>query len=274
MPDSGANRRSHPAVILVATDLSELDRLMPFALEQAAQTGARLILLHAIASSAALSVDAVGMPYFDPSAALEFADKALGPWCEAAHRRGIACDGLVREGHATQQIEDAVRQFQADRVLLGTRSRSRLGKMLLGSVAEQVLRSVNLPVITVGPEAHLAVDTSDEGTYRAACHHTQRDLSPERGACLPNGRQPERKTGFAARATAHRNEERAQGLAHSAARLGRHARTAALAEETSAGCCLAVEPVVVHGNPSIEILPRLSSASQPDRSGRDPPLGL
>jgi len=27
-----------------------------------------------------------------------------------------------------------------------------------------------------------------------------------------------------------------------------------LAEETSAGCCLAVEPVVVHGNPSIEIL--------------------
>jgi nucleotide-binding universal stress UspA family protein len=31
-----------------------------------------------------------------------------------------------------------------------------------------------------------------------------------------------------------------------------------LAEETSAGCCLAVEPVVVHGNPAIEILAEAS----------------
>jgi nucleotide-binding universal stress UspA family protein len=34
--------------------------------------------------------------------------------------------------------------------------------MLLGSVAEQVLRSVNLPVITVGPEAHLPVQCGYE----------------------------------------------------------------------------------------------------------------
>ena len=33
--------------------------------------------------------------------------------------------------------------------------------MFLGSVAEQVLRSVNLPVITVGPEAHLLVENVD-----------------------------------------------------------------------------------------------------------------
>ena len=162
MTDSGANRWTRPAVILVATDLSDLDRLMPFALEQAAQTGARLLLLHAIASSTSLSVDAVGMPYYDPSAALEFAEKSLKPWCQASRRRDIVCDGLVREGRAVQQIATVARQFNADRILLGTRSRSRLGKLLLGSVAEQVLRSVNLPVITVGPEAHLAVRSGYE----------------------------------------------------------------------------------------------------------------
>ena len=64
----------------------------------------------------------------------------------------------------------AVRQFQADRVLLGTRSRSKLGKLLLGSVAEQVLRSVNLPVITVGPEAHLPV--AGDGQERVVLHAT------------------------------------------------------------------------------------------------------
>ncbi len=128
MTDFGVSRWTHPAVILVATDLSDLDRLMPFALHRRPKAGARLILLHAIASSAAMSVDAVGMPYYDPSAALAFAEKELKPWCEAARRHNIACDALVREGHAMQQIATAARQFQADRILLGTRSRGRLGR--------------------------------------------------------------------------------------------------------------------------------------------------
>jgi hypothetical protein len=54
MPDSGPQIAQdlwpRPAVILVATDLTELDRLVPFAFEQAAETGAQLILLHVIAS--------------------------------------------------------------------------------------------------------------------------------------------------------------------------------------------------------------------------------
>ncbi len=93
----------------------------------------------------------------------------LRPWCEVAARRGIRCDALVREGHPTQQIAAAVRQFHVDRVLLGTRSRSKLGRLLIGSVAEQVLRSVYLPVITVGPEAHLPVDRGGE---RVVLHAT------------------------------------------------------------------------------------------------------
>ena len=160
-PDAGMARWIHPAAILVATDLSDLDRLMPFAFEQASEAGARLILLHVLASTAAISADAAGMPYYDPAGALEFAAKTLEPWCALARRQNIACDALVREGQPARQIEASILQFQADRVLLGTRSRSRLGKMLVGSVAEQVLRSVNLPVMTVGPEAHLLVEDGD-----------------------------------------------------------------------------------------------------------------
>ena len=169
MRDSDTGRWTHPATILVATDLSDLDHLMPFALEQAGETGARLILLHVLPSAAAITADASGMPYYDTVGALEIAEQMLRPWCEAGRRRGIRCDALVREGHATQQIAAAVRQFQADRVLLGTRSRSKIGKLLLGSVAEQVLRSVYLPVITVGPEAHLPVDSGEE---RVVLHAT------------------------------------------------------------------------------------------------------
>ncbi len=66
----------------------------------------------------------------------------------------VHCEVLVREGAASQQILSVVRQRQIDRVLLGTRSRGKWGKLLLGSVAEQVLRSVPVPVLTLGPEAH------------------------------------------------------------------------------------------------------------------------
>ena len=50
-------------------------RLMPFALEQASEAGARLILLHVIATLAAFRADAAGMPYYDPAGALDFAAK-------------------------------------------------------------------------------------------------------------------------------------------------------------------------------------------------------
>jgi len=143
--------------VIAATDLNDLERLMPFAFAQAGETGARLILMHVIGSSEGMAVDPVGMPYYDPTAALEFAAKSLEHWREIARQRQITCDILLREGNAAQQIAEAVRQFKADRIVLGTRSRSKVSKLLLGSVAEQVLRSVHLPVITVGPEAHLAV---------------------------------------------------------------------------------------------------------------------
>lgn len=256
MADSGTNRWAHPAVILVATDLSDLDRLMPFALAQAAETGARLILLHAIASSAAISVDAVGMPYYDPSAVLEFAEKELKPWCEAARRRNIACHGLVREGHATEQIVAAVRQFKADRILLGTRSRSKLGKLLLGSVAEQVLRSVKLPVFTVGPEAHLPV-------HRGLEEHVVLHATTLRETSRPSAALAcQMAAGMSAKLVLLNVLPPEDEMLHSGLPTGVNSAAMRelriLAEETAAGCCLDIEPVVVHGNPSIEILAEAS----------------
>ena len=160
IPASVMTHWIHPAVLLVGTDLSDLDRLMPFAFEQATQTGARLLFLHVISASADYTADLAGMPFYDPAAALQYAARELEPVCAMARHSKIPCEALLREGNPADQIGAVARQFKADRVLLGTRSRSKLGKLLLGSVAEQVLRSVNLPVITVGPEAHLPVDAS------------------------------------------------------------------------------------------------------------------
>jgi nucleotide-binding universal stress UspA family protein len=251
MRDSEAYRWTHPGTILVATDLSDLDHLMPFAFQQASDAGAHIILLHVLTTTSALTADAVGMPYYDTAGALEIAEQVMHPWCEAATRRGIHCDILAREGRPTEQIAAAIRQFHVDCVLVGTRSRSKLGKLLIGSVAEQVLRSVYLPVITVGPEAHLPVDPDEE---RVVLHATTLRETSRPSAAL------------ACQAATAQNAKLV--LLHvlppipQMERNGQHTEMAAaaklelrlLASQVGADCCSAVEPIVVHGNPSIEIL--------------------
>jgi len=255
-PDATLARWIHPSVILVATDLNDLDRLMPFAFEQARQTGARLLLLHVVAAAGTMASDAAGMPYYDPASALDFAAKELEPVCALALKQNLSCAALVRAGNPAHEIEAAARQFQADRVLLGTRSRSKLGKLLLGSVAEQVLRSVNLPVITVGPEAHLPEDRSlhepivlHATTLREASRPSAAlacQIAIGQGAklvlihVLPPSDTPSEKSGRSG-----------QPAALDSAALQELRR---LATDTGAACGAVVEPFVVHGTPSIEIL--------------------
>jgi nucleotide-binding universal stress UspA family protein len=158
MADSGNHRPSHPATILVATNLSDLSRLMPHALSMAAETGAQLLLLHVLPVAPVFTANASGMPCYDHDGAFSCASSMLEPWCAQARELGIPCTALLREGSPiSREIFEVVRRFRPDCLLLGTRSLSRLGKLFFGSVAEQVLRSVNLPVFTVGPEVHLPI---------------------------------------------------------------------------------------------------------------------
>jgi nucleotide-binding universal stress UspA family protein len=178
-----------------------------------------------------------------------------------AREQNIPCDALAREGHPVQQIAIAARQFQADRVLLGTRSRSKLGKLLLGSVAEQVLRSVNLPVITVGPEAHLPVESSSRD--RVVLHATTlRETSRPSAAlaCHIAASQGARLVLLHVLPPMDEPSSDATGRSGQPSSLDSAAlhELRILAAETASDCGTAVEPHVVHGNPSIEILAEAS----------------
>ncbi len=252
MPEPGLNRWTHPSVILVATDLSDLDRLGPIALDQGAQTGARLILLHVISAVEAMAADATGMPYYDPAGALDSAARRIECFCEIARFQGLACDGLVREGNVAQQVLAAARQFHADRVVLGTRSRGKVSKLLLGSVAEQVLRSVNLPVITVGPEAHLAVGSS--GLQRVVLHATTLREASRSSAALACQMASILDAKLVLLHVLPPIIEMQQGGLPTGLDSAAIRELQNLAEETSRNFKVPVQPAVIHGNPAIEIL--------------------
>jgi nucleotide-binding universal stress UspA family protein len=252
MPETVANRWSQPSLVLVATDLSDLDRLMPFALEEAADTGARLILMHVVSSADSIATDAAGMPYYDPAGALDLAEKALEPCCEIARKRGIICEKVIREGQPAQQILTVARQFHADRILLGTRSRGKVSKLLIGSVAEQVLRSVNIPVITVGPEARLPVAGSQP--QRVVLHATTlREASRPSAVLAGHIASVLGASLILLHVLPPVSDMRHKGLP-TALDSAAMQELGTLAAEITRDTDVHVETKIAHGNPSIEIL--------------------
>lgn len=252
MTEAGSNRLTHPAAILVATNLSDLHRLMPFAIQMACETGARLQLLHILSKWAEFTADATGMPYYGREGAFSCASNMLDPWCERARKLGVQCTVVVREGSPVRQITTAVRQFQPDRLLLGTRSQRRLGKLFLGSVAEQVLRSVNLPVFTVGPEAHLSMEES--GCQRTVLFATTLGEGHQANAALACQLAASQKARLMLLNVLPATEEELRPGWSNILDSTISYEMQQLAQRIGDGSCTEVDIKVVHGYPAIEIL--------------------
>jgi nucleotide-binding universal stress UspA family protein len=156
-----------PEKILVATDLDDLEYLMPHAAAQARACGAALTLAHVIPPGEALPLDASAIPYLDVSALRSAAMQVLDPAAQPLRDSGIPCDVMVVEGHPSDQIRTLAHQTGAGRILAGTHGRRHLKRFFLGSVAHDILRAADVPVCTIGPHAHTA---SSFGAPRRILH--------------------------------------------------------------------------------------------------------
>ena len=65
----------------------------------------------------------------------------------------ICTTTLVAEGAVASEVQQAIDKFHIDLLVIGTRGRTGFGKLLMGSIAEEIFRSVTCPVLTVGPQA-------------------------------------------------------------------------------------------------------------------------
>jgi nucleotide-binding universal stress UspA family protein len=63
--------------------------------------------------------------------------------------RGIRVQIRVRTGAAVQEILAAAREYAADLIAMTTHGRSGLSRLVLGSVAESVLRLADVPILTM-----------------------------------------------------------------------------------------------------------------------------
>ncbi len=61
----------------------------------------------------------------------------------------LAAVGETRSGVAAYEILDFAKQFGADLIVMGTHGRTGFGHLLMGSVAEIVLKKAPVPVMVV-----------------------------------------------------------------------------------------------------------------------------
>jgi nucleotide-binding universal stress UspA family protein len=68
--------------------------------------------------------------------------------------QSIEHEVVIGEGNTREVMSNLIEQKEIDLIVLGTRGRTGLGKVILGSVAEQILRQSPCPVLTVGPHVN------------------------------------------------------------------------------------------------------------------------
>jgi nucleotide-binding universal stress UspA family protein len=138
--------------ILFATDFSQAaDAAAPIAIQIARRYGAKVYGVH--------------VNRFDdytataPNAWAAMAEAAEKETKEDAARlnkqlQGVEHEVVIAEGNIWQVMSNIIEQKEIDLIVLGTRGRTGLGKVILGSVAEQILRQAPCPVLTVGPQVN------------------------------------------------------------------------------------------------------------------------
>lgn len=135
--------------LLVATDFSaDADQALDYAIALAIPLQARVTLLHAISAVFWGTGDVAMAPpteYFD---ALETeAQQQIEQACTRVREAGLEGETIVVYGVPFECIITAARHHNIDLIVMGTHGRTGLRHVLLGSVAERVVRLAPCPVL-------------------------------------------------------------------------------------------------------------------------------
>ena len=139
--------------VLLATDLSEASMdATRYAISLAARYGGKLYAAHVI------SPDALALAHPEALDRIlketnDYTECTLDELLAPARRQGLPCEALVGVGDITNVLAEFVEKYKADLVVVGTSGRAGLGKVFLGSVAEEIIRDAACPVLTVGANA-------------------------------------------------------------------------------------------------------------------------
>lgn len=166
--------------ILFLSDFSDASELaLPFALNLARQYESKILALHVLTP--------FPLAYASPESAgatLEAMENGAQEGREQLESRLLGLDHqtiLMRSTSVWSAVDNAVHESSIDLVVLGTHGRTGALKLLMGSVAEEIFRKCDKPVLTIGPAVRNGMHNG--GRFHAILYAT--DFSREAEAAAP-----------------------------------------------------------------------------------------
>jgi nucleotide-binding universal stress UspA family protein len=140
--------------MLCASDFSPASRpALGLAQELARALKAKLILFHAYEPSVPIGNGG----YLPPSvmhemltATRDAAAQSLKRLARSPQAKHVRISTLLAEGPAATAIVRAAKKNRVDLVVMGTHGRTGVRRLLMGSVADRVIRTASCPVLVVG----------------------------------------------------------------------------------------------------------------------------
>lgn len=165
--------------ILFATDLSAAaEKALPYAVVIAHRYSAKLFAVHVAADPVYPYAPAADWPKLaeNDEAVRRKARRDLD-----VRLHSVSHETIFRSGNVWETIERIIADNQIDMLVLGTRGRTGIEKVLLGSVAEEIFRQSACPVVTVGP--HVTGNSRNTAQLSRLLYGT--DFSAESLAAAP-----------------------------------------------------------------------------------------
>ena len=170
--------------IVMATDFSTVSqRALEYALAIARRYGSEISVVHAISPEPRDPVPLEPLPR-ELNRKLLDAEQKMRRLEQESHLKDIAYHTVLQQGPVWDVISSIIERDHPGLLVLGTHGRRALKKLVLGSVAEEVLRMASCPVLTVGRKA--ASPGSDVARFKSILFAT--DFSPASARALPYAR--------------------------------------------------------------------------------------
>lgn len=138
--------------ILFATDFSEVsEAALPYVTALSLRYGSTVHVAHVLPEATFVRPSPV-----DPALFGSIYEEAHSGAQEKIQRlsgrlRGFPHETYIRHGKVSDVLTEIIREQEIDLLVVGTHGRTGLGKLVMGSVAEEIFRQAPCPVLTVGP---------------------------------------------------------------------------------------------------------------------------
>ncbi len=142
------------STIFVATDFSETASLtLDRAIELAASHGAEIGLVHVMQPDLPplAAPEMIVVPPNYEEMLREACTEGLALAAARVREQGIPVNQFLEQGRAAKRIIACADTANADLIMIGTRGNTGFKRLLLGSVAQEIVRTANKPILTIHP---------------------------------------------------------------------------------------------------------------------------